>query len=107
MLLLRVLNPTSFDDLKTYNGVQYSTFQESCVVRGFLDDDKQWDATLKECILYYSPKTVQMTFAYILAYVIPSEPHRLWEKHKASMCEDLFMRVRSCISDSIQITTAS
>jgi hypothetical protein len=56
-----------------------------------LDDDKQWDATLEECVLYYSPKTVRMTFAYILAYAIPSEPHRLWEKHKASMCED-FLR---------------
>jgi hypothetical protein len=48
ILLHEVAGPTSFKDLKTYNGQAHPTFQAACQVRGLLEDDSHWDATLVE-----------------------------------------------------------
>ena len=39
LLLNHVTGPTSFDDLKTVNGVQSSMFQEAALLHGLLEGD--------------------------------------------------------------------
>jgi hypothetical protein len=73
-LLQTVPNPTSFKYLRTYENTTYNTFQEACVARGFLEDDEQLQATLQEVSSCMTPATVRRTFAFLLAYAIPSEP---------------------------------
>lgn len=43
LLLHEVRGPSSYDDLKTVNGVLHSTFQLACMTLGLLKDDKHWE----------------------------------------------------------------
>ncbi|XP_074346471.1 uncharacterized protein LOC141685257 [Apium graveolens] len=49
LLLPNVRGPTSFDALKTVNGVCCRTFKEACKQLGLLDDDNEWHSVLKDC----------------------------------------------------------
>ncbi|XP_044591470.1 uncharacterized protein LOC123269700 [Cotesia glomerata] len=46
LLLHEIRGPTSFNDLKTVEGVEHPTFQATCRALGLLEDDINWDRTL-------------------------------------------------------------
>ncbi|CAN1777377.1 ATP-dependent DNA helicase PIF1 [Linum perenne] len=48
MLLHVVKGCTSFDDIKTVNGVVYESFKDACRAYGFLSDDGEWNQCLQE-----------------------------------------------------------
>ncbi|XP_019097485.1 PREDICTED: uncharacterized protein LOC109131243 [Camelina sativa] len=48
VLLHKIPGPTSFDYLKTVNGVLYKDFQEACYALELLDDDKEYIAAINE-----------------------------------------------------------
>jgi hypothetical protein len=94
LLLLHVKGPSSFENLKTVNGVQCNTFKEAEMQIGLLDTDEEWDWTLEESANFQMPKQMRQTFAYILIFSSPSRPLELWEKYKQNLCLD-FMRTES------------
>ena len=102
LLFLTIPNPTSYDDLKTYNGHKKNTFQEACAARGLLDDDTEWHNTLTEAAYLFSPPKVRDMFAFILAYSEPSEPHVLWKKHEENLCFDILREQKIELNDSIR-----
>ncbi|XP_050225551.1 uncharacterized protein LOC126675026 [Mercurialis annua] len=51
MLLNLVRGPRNFEELKTINGIQYLTFQATCMAYGLLGDDKEWMHVLEESVL--------------------------------------------------------
>ena len=42
MLLNVVQGCTSFEDIRTVNGVVHTSYKAACEALGFLDDDKEW-----------------------------------------------------------------
>ena len=86
MLLLHVREATSFNQLKTYEGVRHETFEGACRARGLLIDDTEWDRTLAEAIT--TPRQVRELFVTILGSCEPSNPVQLWEDYKSHMSED-------------------
>lgn len=42
-LLLMVPGPTSFEDLRTVNGVRHDTFENACYARGIINRDNEWE----------------------------------------------------------------
>ena len=42
LLLAVVRGPTSFESLRTVDGVIYETFKVACIARGLLEDDEEW-----------------------------------------------------------------
>ncbi|XP_074336664.1 uncharacterized protein LOC141673827 [Apium graveolens] len=48
LLLTKVCGATSFESLRTVNGVCYSTFRDACKEYGLLDDDKEWHEVLTQ-----------------------------------------------------------
>ncbi|KAL8580061.1 hypothetical protein ACOMHN_065110 [Nucella lapillus] len=89
LLLHTKRGPTSFTDLRTVNGKERDTFQQACLLLGFLEDDSHWDDTLTEASLSSSPGQLQHLFAIMIAVCGLSDPANLWVKHKEELCEDL------------------
>ncbi|MFN9980396.1 MAG: hypothetical protein ACK53Y_10800, partial [bacterium] len=48
MLLLHVKGATSFDSLKTVDGIMCETFKAAAELRGLLDTDDEWDRCLTD-----------------------------------------------------------
>lgn len=48
MLLAMWPSWTSFEDVRTVDGVLYNTFKDAYARRGLLEDDFEWDAALSE-----------------------------------------------------------
>lgn len=87
-LLFHVKGPTSFEDIRTVNGVLCETFKEACIALGLLEDDKEWNMCFEEAALSKSPRQMRTLFITILVHCTPQNPLSLWHKYKAAMSED-------------------
>ena len=47
-LLTAVKGATSYEDLRTVNGVTHATFCEACIAHGLLADDNEWRLCLQD-----------------------------------------------------------
>eukprot|EP00980_Cylindrotheca_fusiformis_P001154 scaffold319_cov97-Cylindrotheca_fusiformis.AAC.14 len=87
-LLLSVPNPTSFDDLKTFNNIRYNTFQEASYARGLLRDDNISINTMDEAVRIHPPKYARHVFAQLLAYGDVETPLELLSMFIYNMADD-------------------
>ena len=94
LLLTKVRGPTSFEDLRTYEGRVCGTFREACLVRGFLENDLHWEHALQEAAATRVPRQMRNLFAVIISACFPSDPLGLWEKFKQDLSEDILMQQR-------------
>lgn len=95
MLLNHVVGPTSFEFLRTVNGVVYSTYQEACGALNLLDDDTHWEATLSEAKHYRSANKIRETFVITTVFGQPSSSINLWDKFKIDMYEDFLFKYQT------------
>ncbi|UYV73007.1 hypothetical protein LAZ67_10001499 [Cordylochernes scorpioides] len=56
LLLLHISGATSFENLKTFNGIHYQNFKEAAQARYLFEDDKVWDNTLHEAAVLIMQK---------------------------------------------------
>ena len=95
MLLYHVPGPTSFEYLRTVDGVLRETFQEACAARGLLETDDEWDSCLTEAATINSGSQLRELFVSILLYNNPSNPCALFERHIHSLSDDCRYRLRT------------
>jgi hypothetical protein len=88
-LLTVVTGATSFENIRTYEGVIYNTFKEACLARGLLEDDQEWRLCLQEASTMQSGHSLRRLFATILAMSFPSRPGDLWNMFKVNICDDV------------------
>lgn len=94
LLLCHVRGAKCHDDLRTVEGVRYPTFKEAAARLGLLEDDAEWDAAMEEAASMQSPASLRQLFAALLLCCSPANPQALWNKHQASLTEDLLHRRR-------------
>ena len=82
VMLTAARGPTSFEDLKTVNGILYPTFVEACKAAGFVEDDAEWKNCLREASLFCGPATIGRLFAVILTQNNPQNPWLLWNEFR-------------------------
>lgn len=100
-LLLHVLKgPTSFNFLKTVNGVLYSTYKEACKAKGLLEDNTHWNQTLSEASISYSPQSLRKLFSIIVVFCQVSDAGQLWNLHKTSLSEDILFETRRILGNA-------
>lgn len=92
VLLLHVPGPTSFEDLRTVDGVVAPTFKDACIRRQLLEDDTEWDSALEEASTFQMPVQLRGLFATLCIHCSPSDPAHLWNKYKAALIEDFSRR---------------
>lgn len=77
-----VKGPKCFEDLRTIDGIEHETFHTACLALGLLENDNQWNETLKEAKECNSPAKIRTPLAIILLFCEPSNPNALWESDR-------------------------
>ena len=94
-LLASIKGATSFEDLKTVNGVIHATFHAACLAHGLLEDDNEWSQCLQEAAQMASGYQLRQLFVTILRDCSPSDPLALWLQFRVHICDDLQHALRS------------
>nr|XP_017245432.1 PREDICTED: uncharacterized protein LOC108217092 [Daucus carota subsp. sativus]XP_017245433.1 PREDICTED: uncharacterized protein LOC108217093 [Daucus carota subsp. sativus] len=103
MLLTKVQGPTSFEMLKTVNGVQFNTFRDACKEYGLLDDDNEWHVVLDQCAAGGLPPQIRQLFVHIIMNCKVTDLANLWDKHWNQMVDDILLKRRQRTENSTLI----
>ena len=79
-LLAVVKGPTSFEDLRRFNGITYLTFYEACLARGLLEDNGEWRQCLLEASFMQTGEQLRHLFTLLLLSCSPTQPAELWNE---------------------------
>ncbi|CAN1777374.1 ATP-dependent DNA helicase PIF1 [Linum perenne] len=105
MLLHVVKGCTSFDDIKTVNGVVYESFKDACRAYGFLSDDGEWNQCLQEVANTASARQMRTLFATIIMHCEVSSIESLWEKNWELLSDDiLYLRRQELNLPQLQLS---
>jgi hypothetical protein len=88
MLLRNRAGPTSFEDLRTVDGVIFPDFKGACIAMGLCEDDSQWIEAMKEAVEISTPFVIRQLFANILLHCNPTDPKAIFDEFSDAMKED-------------------
>ena len=88
LLLLRVPGATSFEDLRSYQGVTYNTFAEAAMGRNLLLNDHEFEHCMREAALLQMPAQLRQTFAHICIFCSPVNAFYMLQMFAADLSED-------------------
>ena len=88
VLLNNVAGATSYEHLRTVDGVLLLSFREAAERRGLIEEDNTLDECLTESTLFQMPSSLWRLFATILVFCEPHDVMGLWKKHYDAMSED-------------------
>jgi hypothetical protein len=88
ILLNHVRGATSFEDLRTVEGVIFSSFREAAEKRGLIEADGSISDCLSEAATFRMPSALRRLFATILVFCEVTNVRELWDKHFEAMGED-------------------
>ncbi|XP_038701878.1 uncharacterized protein LOC119998611 [Tripterygium wilfordii] len=98
MLLNFVKGATSFEDIRTVDGVVYGTFKEACYALGLLGDDKEWSECLEEVAIWATGEQVRQLFATLLLFCEVSNPYALWTKHSEILVDGILYNKQKALN---------
>ncbi|XP_074323219.1 uncharacterized protein LOC141660159 [Apium graveolens] len=106
MLLNFVKGSTSFECIRTVNGVTYPTFKVACYALGLLDDDREWVDCLSKAAVWATGNELHNLFVTILIFFHVSNVPELWKTHSQILSEDmLHMQRKRFQFPTLQLTT--
>jgi hypothetical protein len=88
-LLTVVKGPTSFEDLRTCNGIVHPSFRDACLARGLLENDGEWRQCLQEASAMQTGPQLRRLFVTLLLFCSPANPGALWNEFRQHICDDL------------------
>ncbi|XP_034934873.1 uncharacterized protein [Chelonus insularis] len=97
LLLLSVKGATSYENLRTFNNILYSSYFETCIARGLIEHDDEWQNAMHEAEVWMMPSSLRRLFVRILIHCQPQHPEKLWEEFKDAMSEDYTRKYGSSI----------
>ncbi|CAF1725745.1 uncharacterized protein LOC106358001 isoform X2 [Brassica napus] len=94
VLLNWVRGPTSYEDIRTVDGVLYPTYEDACYALGLMDDDKEFIEAIKDASFCSSATYARKLFARMLVSKSISQPHVVWEATWEYLTEDILYKKR-------------
>jgi hypothetical protein len=88
LLLITVPGPTSYEDLRTHEGIVYPTFRDACVARGLTEDNQEGVQTLTDSVPFMMPHALRGLFAILLVDCQLTDAVALWAQFERDLCED-------------------
>ncbi|XP_074296881.1 uncharacterized protein LOC141627538 [Silene latifolia] len=104
LLLAHVRGPTSFEDLLTFEGIIYTSFQEAALKRGILEQDNVADHCMDEAVQVEMPHALRRLFATILIFSCPNNPKDFWERYYEALSEDFRKQIGNDEHRVLQLT---
>ncbi|XP_042941120.1 uncharacterized protein LOC122275879 [Carya illinoinensis] len=92
MLLNHIRGVTSFEKLRTVNGVVLPMYREAATSHGLLNKASSLEDCLEEACLNQIPSSLRHLFSTILVYCNPTNPKKLWERFEKEMYTDFLIR---------------
>ncbi|XP_023641963.1 uncharacterized protein LOC111831563 [Capsella rubella] len=94
VLINIVKGPTSYDDIKTYNGVVYKSYKEACFARGIISDDQFWIDSIIDASQWCFADYLRNFFAMLILSDSLYRPEHVWEESWKLLSEDIEHRKR-------------
>ena len=79
---------TSYEDLKTVEGVKYDSYQEVCRALGMLKDDELWRLVMEDAKQQQLPKQMRELFVMLMVFSSLNDPFALLKSFWEQMSED-------------------
>ncbi|XP_076067683.1 uncharacterized protein LOC143040473 [Oratosquilla oratoria] len=94
MLLTHIKGPSSYEDLRTVDGVTHDTYREAVKAMGLLNDEETWLKTIMEIITHTNNRDqLRTTYASMLVFSDLEDQRNIWEETKDLFASDyLFLR---------------
>ncbi|XP_062210318.1 uncharacterized protein LOC133911879 isoform X1 [Phragmites australis] len=97
MLLMIVKGAKSYKDIRTYQGIVYNTFKETCAARGLLGDDTEWLNAFNEAITWGSSPQLRQLFVTMLLFCDVKDEFSLFEKIWFYLGDDIQRRLKETL----------
>lgn len=94
MLLNVVRGATCFEDIRTVNGVVYSTYKEACLKYGLLESDDDWHLALSDASIHQTGSQLRLLFVTLLLFSDVSDVRTLWDKNWKLFSDDIEYKER-------------
>ncbi|XP_022041580.1 uncharacterized protein LOC110944175 [Helianthus annuus] len=88
LLLTHIRGPTSFEHLRTIQGVEHPTFRKAALEKGLIENDNSLSQCLHEAAVFQFPTALRRLFATILVFCEPGDVRQLWVDHFDTLSED-------------------
>lgn len=93
MLLNIVRGATSYEDIRTVNGIVHPSFKAVCLARGLLADDSEWNEALTEASTSASARQLRDMFCSILLFCEVTNPKELFKNYWKDLTDDFLYRM--------------
>ncbi|XP_019193106.1 PREDICTED: uncharacterized protein LOC109187373 [Ipomoea nil] len=87
-LLNLVRGPTSFQDIRTVDGIEYSSFRDACYARGLISDEKEYIDAIVEASQWSTAAALRRLFVTLLTANSLCQPEKVWDVVWPHLCED-------------------
>ncbi|XP_046655037.1 uncharacterized protein LOC124348808 [Daphnia pulicaria] len=88
LLLINVRGSTSFEDLRTVNGVLLPTFKSAASALNLLEDDSVWEKTLDDAAAFEMPERLRQLFVDVCLFCNPTDALHLFDRSLPHLMED-------------------
>ncbi|XP_076059473.1 uncharacterized protein LOC143036104 [Oratosquilla oratoria] len=96
LLLTHVKGPTSYEDLRTFEGVIYPSYREAVKAMGLLNDEETWKKTILEIINHTNDRNqLRATYASMFAFSELEDQSGIWEETKDLFASDFLQRQKA------------
>jgi len=89
LLLTLVRGATSFENLRTVDGIVYPTFKGACIALGLLEDVGEWVALFRKDAQFMTGRALRHLFALALQYTTINNRLAIWESFWQVMRDDI------------------
>ena len=93
--ILSIRPGENFEDLRTFNGIKYPTYQDAAQAMGIFSDEQECVVAIQEAISFKkTPSQLRFLFVHMLVNECIETPIEFWDQFKAHLSYDFFLRSR-------------